>query len=46
MTTHHMRTRPPHARRQGFLSRSGTYFRLLVKMIPPGGRPREWVIVV
>lgn len=41
-----MRTRPPHAKRRGFPSRGGTFFRLLAKMTPPGGRLKELVILV
>lgn len=41
-----MRTRPPHAKRRGFPSGGGTSFRLSAKMMSPGGRPKEWGIVV
>lgn len=40
-----MRTRPRRAKRRDFLLRGGTFFRLLARRMPPGGRPRGWATV-
>lgn len=45
MITHLLRTKQPRAKRQDFPLNGVTFFRLLARRTPPGGRPRGWATV-